>query len=38
MNAINVLLDVTDDPLIKYRFIVNWSDSAAFGICENFVN
>ena len=38
MNIINSLLDVIDDPAIKDGFIVIWSDSAAFGICEKFVN
>ena len=38
MNTINGLLDVIDDPPIKYGFIVIWSDSAAFGICEKFVS
>ena len=38
MNTINGLFDVIDDPSIIFGFIVICSDSAAFGICEKFVN
>ena len=38
MNTINDVLDVIDNPPIRYGFIVIWSDSAAFGICEIFVS
>ena len=36
MNTISGLFDVIDDPPIRFGFIVFCSDSAAFGICENF--
>ena len=38
MNTINGLLDIIDDPPLKYGFIVILSDSGAFGICEKFVS
>ena len=38
MNTISGLLDVIDDPPMRYGFIVICSDSAAFGICEKFVS
>ena len=39
MNTISVLIDVIDDPPMRYGFIVIFSDFAAFvGICEKFVS
>ena len=38
MNTFNGLLEVIDDPPIRYRFIVICSDFATFGICEKFVS
>ena len=38
MITISGLFDVIHDPPMKYGFIVIGSDSAAFGICENFVS
>ena len=36
--TISGLLDVIDDPHIRYGFIVICSDSATCGFCENFVS
>ena len=36
MNTISGLLDVIDDPPMRYGFIVICSDSAAFCICEKY--
>ena len=38
VNTINGLFDYIDDPPMRYGLIVVCSDSAAFGICENFVS
>ena len=38
VNIIKGLFDVIEDPTIRYGFLVICSDSAAFGICENFVD
>ena len=32
------LLDVMDDPTIKYESIVIWSEPAVFGICVKFAS
>ena len=34
MNAVSGLVDVIDDPPLRYGFIVLWSDSAMFILCK----
>ena len=38
VNTIIGLVDVIDDPPIRYGFIIIFNDSVAFGNCEKFVS